>query len=105
MSVSTPLPPTGRDFVVYHRIVVEGASTRAVADENDISQTRVRQIVNRVMQWLIDTLPADSDLSEAAKLRLGRHIAADRLERFYVESNRAWIQTTQPKFANVCIRV
>jgi hypothetical protein len=105
MSASVPLPPSGRDFIVYHRIVVDGATTRAVATEMNISQTRVRQIVRRMMEWLVATLPADSDLSEAAKVRLAQHIAADRLERFYVESNRAWLQTTQPKFANLCLRV
>jgi hypothetical protein len=105
MSVSISLPPSGRDFVVYHRIVVDAASTRAVAEEEKISQTRVRQVVKRVMQWLVETLPTDNELSEAAKLSLGQHIAADRLERFYVESNRAWTQTTQPKSANLCIRV
>ena len=59
MSVSLKLPPSGRDFLVYQRIVVDSASTRTVAEEVRISQTRVRQIVLRVMQWLVETLPAD----------------------------------------------
>jgi hypothetical protein len=105
MPVSLKLPPSGRDFLVYQRLVVDGASTRTVAEEVRISQTRVRQIVLRVMQWLVETLPADTELSEAAKLCLGQHIAADRLERFYVEANRAWTETTQPKFASLCLRV
>jgi len=105
MPVSLQLPPSSRDFHVYERIVVESASTRTVAEEVKVSQTRVRQIVRRVMQWLVETLPADDDLSGAAKLRVGQHIAADRLERFYCEANRAWTQTTQPKFANLCLRV
>jgi len=105
MSVSPKLPPTGRDFIVYQRVVVDGASTRMVAEEAGVSQTRVRQIVIRVMQWLVETLPADTELSEAAQLRLAQHIAADRLERFYVEANRYWQHTTQPKFAYLCLRV
>jgi hypothetical protein len=105
MSVSLALPPSGRDFFLYQRVVVDAASTRTVAEEARISQTRVRQIVKRVMQWLVETLPQDTELSEAAKLLLGQHIAADRLERFYGESNRAWTQTTQSKFANLCLRV
>jgi len=105
MSVSLALPPSGRDFLVYQRVVVDGVSTRFAGPEFNISQTRVRQIVNRVTQWLVEALPQDTDLSEAAKLRLGQHIAADRLERFYVESNRAWTQTADPKFANLCLRV
>jgi hypothetical protein len=50
-------------------------------------------------------LPADTELTEAARLSLGQQIAGDRLERFYVESNRAWTQTTQPRFGNLCFRV
>jgi hypothetical protein len=105
MSVSLKSPPTGRDFLAYQRVVVDGASTRTVAAELNISQTRVRQLILRVMQWLVETLPADAELSEAGRLRLAQHIAADRLERFYGEANRLWQQTTQPKFAYLCIRV
>jgi hypothetical protein len=105
MAASLPLPPTGRDFLIYHRITVDAASTRAVANETGISQTRVRQIVKKVMHWLAQTLPPGSDLDEAAIIRLSQHIAADRLERFYVEANRLWQQTTQIKFAGLCLRV
>ena len=105
MSTSPKLPPSARDFLVYHRIVVDGVSTRSAADEAKISQTRVRQIVLRLTEWLVEALPTDTELSEAARLRLARHIAADRLERFYLQANRAWEQTTQPKFASVCLRV
>src|SRR5438132_511697 len=105
MSASVSLPPSGRDFLVYHRIVVDTASTRLVAEEAKISQTRIRQIVQRVMQWLVETLPAETELSEAAKIKLGQHIAADRLERFYGESNQAWRQTAEMKYANLCCRV
>ena len=33
MSASVSLPPSGRDFLVYHRVVVDAVSTRAVAAE------------------------------------------------------------------------
>jgi len=105
MSVSFRPPPSSRDFLVYQRIVIDSLSTRTVAEEVKLSQTRVRQIALRVLQWLVETLPSGSELSDAAVLRVGQHIAADRLERFYGEANRAWLQTTQPKFANLCIRV
>ena len=81
MSVSLPLAPTRRDFIVYQRIVVDHASTWTVAEELHISQTRVRQLVKKVLHWLAQTLPTDSDLDDAAMLRVGQHIAADRLQR------------------------
>jgi hypothetical protein len=99
------LPPSGRDFLVYERIVVDLASTRQVADEAKISQTRVRQIVGRVIEWLGETLPADTELSEAAQFRAGRQIAADRLEAHYREAARKWRSTDQPKFAGLAIRI
>ena len=49
MSVSLTLPPSGRDFLVYQRLVVESASTRAVAEEIGISQTRVRHAGSRAI--------------------------------------------------------
>ena len=105
MSTTPKLPPTARDFLVYQRLVVDAASTRTVADEVHVSQTRVRQIALRVTHWLVETLPtADADLSDDAKLCLGQHIAADRLERLYFTTNRAFQETAQVKFANLSIR-
>jgi hypothetical protein len=104
--MSHHLPPSARDFLIYERLVIDAASTRTVAAELRLSQTRVRQIALRVTHWLIETLPAaESDLSADAQLRLGQHIAADRLERLYFATNRAWQETSQVKFANLSIRI
>jgi hypothetical protein len=105
MSAAMRLPPSGRDFFVYERVVVELQSTRQVAEEAEISQTRVRQIVRRVIEWLGEALPADTQLSEAAQLRAGRQIAADRLEAHYREAARKWRSTELPKFAMLAIRI
>ena len=43
------LPPTERDFEIYHQNQINRCSTRAVAEDFAISQTRVRQIVARVL--------------------------------------------------------
>jgi hypothetical protein len=105
MSATLRLPPSGRDFFVYERIVVDLVSTRQVAEEADISQTRVRQIVRRVIEWLGETLPEETELSQAKQLRVGRQIAADRLEAHYREAARKWRSTEQPKFAGLAIRI
>jgi len=105
MSATLRLPPSGRDFFVYERVVLELASTRQAAAEADISQTRVRQIVRRVIEWLGETLPEETELSQAKQLRVGRQIAADRLEAHYREAARKWRSTEQPKFAGLAIRI
>src|SRR5689334_10442344 len=105
MSVSLALPPSGRDFLVYQRLVVDGASTRAIANEIGISQTRVRQLAKRVLQWLVEILPQDTELSDAAKVRLGQHIAADRLEYLYGNTMEEWRQSKQPKYLGLAIRI
>jgi hypothetical protein len=105
MSVSLALPPSGRDFLAYQRIVVDAASTRTVAEELKISQTRVRQIVRRFIDWLQSALPPDAEVTEAYQLRVGRYIAADRLERYYIQANRLWEQTGQAKYLSAILRI
>jgi len=105
MSVALPLPPTSRDLLVYERITVDCASTREVAAALGISQTRVRQIVKKVLHWLAQTLPDSSDLDEAAALRVAQHIAADRLQRYLVEANQLWEHTGETRYMGLCIRI
>ena len=105
MSVSIPLPPSGRDFLVYQRIVVDGASTRVVAGETNISQTRIRQIAQRVTHWLADNLPKPTETEDAAYLRLAQHIAADRLQFLYGEAMHGWRATHEAKYAGVTLRI
>jgi hypothetical protein len=99
------LPPSARDFFVYERVVLELASTRQVAEEAKISQTRVRQVVGRVLDWLAETLPAKPTLAGESQLLVARHIAADRLEAFYRDANKKWLATDQCKYANLALRV
>lgn len=106
MSVSLALPPSGRDLVIYQRVIVENDSTRAVAGEFQLSQTRVRQIVERVNLWLSATLPkSDPDIDDAAKIRVGQQVAADRMEYLYGNAMEQWRQSKQPKFAGLAIRI
>src|SRR5688572_2983425 len=108
MSTTLPpvsLPPSARDFFVYERVVIELASTRQVAAEANISQTRVRQIIGKVLDWLAETLPAKATLAGEAQLLVARHIAADRLEDLFRNANKKWLATDQCKYANLAIRV
>ena len=99
------LPPSARDFLAYQRLVIDQASTRTVAGELKISQTRVRQVVRRVTDWLLQNLPPTDQNDQAALLRLAQHIAADRLERYLHEANEAWRQTMETRYASLTLRL
>jgi hypothetical protein len=98
--------PSERDADVYRLIVIAGLSTREVARQAKVSQTRVRQIVQRVMQWLAEVLPAEAEeLPAEAALTVARHIAADRLELLYQHALHCWRESTHTKYASLAARL
>src|SRR5262245_40259477 len=90
MSNDLRLPPSGRDFDVFSAVMVGGQTTRQAAAQFKLSQTRVCQIVERVHAWQAQVLPADSPLPEERQLRLGKQMAAARLDHLYGEMMEAW---------------
>jgi hypothetical protein len=84
---------------------IEGVSTREMAGMKRMSQTRVRQIVKRVVQWLALTLPPQSDLDEEREIRLSQKITADRLLFVYQEMMALWRSTHHSKYLSQTIRV
>jgi hypothetical protein len=105
MSISLPLPPSARDFQIYQRLLLDAVSTRQVAADFSLSQTRVRQIAQRVALWLAQSLTPSSEATDAAYLRLAQHIAADRLQMLYGQAMQGWRATNQSKYAGVILRV
>lgn len=102
---SPRFPPSARDFLAYERLVLNTLSTRQVAEELKISQTRVRQIVRRVADWLEENLPATSETRQASELRLAQHIASDRLTRYLEGANCAWERTHESKYMTTILRL
>jgi len=102
---SSRLPPSQRDFEIYQQHVIASVSTRDAAERHGISQTRVRQIVQRVCDWLADTLPAKDEVERAKEARLAQHIAADRLQHHYGEVLVFWRQTNDPKYMRQTVRM
>jgi hypothetical protein len=99
-------PPSERDANVFRMVVVDGTPTREAARAAGVSQTRVRQIVARVVRWLAETLPAEAkEIAPEQALLLAQHTAAARLERFYGDAMHGWRQTQQIKFASLAVRV
>jgi hypothetical protein len=100
------LPPTSRDFLVYERIIIERATTRQAAEEAGLSQTRVRQIVHRVEEYLAGTLAtADREGVNRGRLRLAQCVAADRLQDLYSEALERWHATQETKYFTVVLRL
>ena len=98
--------PSERDADVYRLIMIEGVSTRDAARQARVSQTRVRQIVQRVVQWLGETLPAEgAALPAEAALTVARHIAAERLELLYQHALHCWRESTHTKYASLAARL
>ena len=83
MSTTLKLPPTDRDFEIYDAVHIAGCSTYSQADKHQISQTRVRQIVRRVIEWLGEVLPPQTKVAKEQETHLARQIAADRFQRQY----------------------
>ena len=77
MTVTFQQPPSSRDFEVYQAVHAERLSTREAATRHGVSQTRVRQLVKRVAQWLSIVLP-QADMAQENESRLAQHITADQ---------------------------
>jgi hypothetical protein len=100
-----PLPPTPRDFDILQMSHLLHVSTRQIADKHGISQTRVRQIVQRVCNWLAANLPAKTEADQEAEARLARHIAADQLQRQIEQLQNFFEATGDPKYLRQQTRV
>src|SRR5262245_8633219 len=105
MQTELKLPPSGRDFEVYQRVIVDGSSTRQAAREFALSQTRVRQVVQRASQWLSKELPAASKERAHVQLWLAQNVAADRLQGLYGETMDRWRTHHDTKNFGMALRV
>lgn len=103
--VPQPLPPTPRDFDILHMSQVLHLSTRQIADKHGISQTRVRQIVQRVCQWLAAHLPAKTEADQEAEARLAQHLAADQFRHQIEQLQTHFDATGDPKYLRQQTRV
>jgi hypothetical protein len=89
-ALQAPLPPTERDFLVFERVVIESATTRAAAEEFGLSQTRVMQIRERVAEWIGSQVPETPRLSPRQRLGLASHIAEGQIDHLYAQAMEGW---------------
>jgi hypothetical protein len=105
MSPTRKLPPSERDFDIYEAAHVAQRSTRFLAAQYKISQTRVRQIVGRVVQWLAEVLPPKADIDKEKEVYLARQIAADRFQHQLEDTTELWDSTRDTRYAGLRIRL
>ena len=102
---SRKLPPCERDFEIYEAVHLAGCSTWSQADKHEISQTRVRQIICRVVEWLGEVLPPQAKVAKEQEVHLARQIAAGRFQRQYEDATTLWNETHQSKYASIRLRL
>jgi hypothetical protein len=90
-TLSAKLPPSERDFELYEFVAIAEHSTREAAARFGMSQTRVRQVLEKVLDFLAAAVPAERErYTEQQRVHVGEQAAAMRLAHLYGEAMRAW---------------
>jgi hypothetical protein len=105
MSVPFQPPPSERDFEIFFAVAFQSVSTRRTAELHHISQTRVRQIVTLVGDWVADNLPDWGEADLKKQVRLAQHVAANRLEHQYEQAMNYWNAEGDPKYLRQATRI
>ncbi|HEY2414723.1 MAG TPA: hypothetical protein VGI40_20935 [Pirellulaceae bacterium] len=93
-----PSPPSPRDFEIHRLSLVEFFSTRRLAEKYEISQTRVRQIIAHVSDWLTEMLPVKSEQDIEKEKRFAIHLAAAQLRHQIQQLQNYWDGSGDPKY-------
>jgi hypothetical protein len=94
------LAPGDRDFDVYRRLEIEGESTRAVAKEVGLSQTRVVQIRDEVETWVAQQAVSAVALTKQQRTQLAEYKAGLRLDALYALALDAFRQSQGPEIVS-----
>ena len=105
MSATFRLPPSERDFEVFFKVAFHSVSTRQAAEFHNISQTRVRQLVTLVGDWVAENLPDLGEVDLKKQVRLAQHVAANRLEHQYESAMNFWNAEGDPKHLRQAMRI
>lgn len=91
------LPPSERDWALYHAVRVQQWPTRAAAIGFEMSQTRVCQIVQRTAAFIAQSMSVPSKEEEARQLVAGKQLAADRLDFLYGQAMNCFRHSQEAK--------
>src|SRR6187397_984708 len=75
------LPPGPRDWLAYRLVKVQQLTTREAAKQLGISQTRVCQLIDRVVEYMTDVAPGcESPEARGRRLYIAESVAAERID-------------------------
>ena len=75
------VPPGPRDWLAYRLVKVQQLTTREAAKELGISQTRVCQLIDRVVEYMTDVAPGcESPEARGRRLYIAESVAAERID-------------------------
>jgi hypothetical protein len=78
------LPPSPRDWLAYRLVKIQQLTTRAAAEQLGISQTRVCQLIERVVEFMTDVAPgAESPEARARRVYIAESVGAERIDHLY----------------------
>lgn len=93
-SLAAKLPPSVRDYDIYRFVKFECHSTRAAAREFGLSQTRIRQIVSHVREYLVESVPQTAGKDEPdTRLVVAEQLAREQLDWLYGRAVRGFNET------------
>ena len=105
LAMSVPLPPSPRDFEIHRLHLVHHMSTWRLAEKYEVSQTRIRQVVKAVSQWLVTTMPVKTEADLEKETRLAQHLAADQLQHQLELLQNYFDGSGDPKYSRQQTRV
>ncbi len=91
-----PLPPrlkipSERDLWIYEQVVIYKMSQYEVAEESELSQPRVHQILQEMSAWVADNTPGlAASLTQEQQLRLVHYNSTRQLEHHHECLMEAW---------------
>jgi len=96
--VSRKLPPTPRDWQAYCLVKIQLQTTRETAEQLHISQTRVCQLIERVVEFLNDVAPGDeSPEARSRRVYIAESVAAERVDHLYGQALRSFQASVGPQ--------
>ena len=87
------IPPSARDFEIYRFVKIERHSTRQAAKEFNLSQTRVRQVIEGIIEFLVESVPVDEEGKRVDRLQVAEQLAREQLDFLYGQAITWWHQS------------
>ena len=97
---SRALLPGERAFEIYRMIEVDGVSTRAVAQQVGLSQTRVVQLRDSVEHWVARQPAANAGMTKQQRVQAAEYKAGLRLDHLYSLALEAYRRSEGPEVSS-----